>query len=281
MIKRILVAVDGSPASLAAVQQAVHWAVLLQAQLQALFVADEQRFVYYPTAASFEGGVVMPVPLPEGRLQAEQAKVQAEEKDIRSALDKATQGKKLDVQYKHERGDVNAILVREARTADMVVIGKRGRFDAPGSKQAGPTTEALIHDAMRPVLVVPEGSRTQGPLLVAYDNSKGVQRILPSAVVLAEKSGQEVFILTVDDKPARAKELQEALIPFFQSHGLAVKLLVEKGKPAAAVVKAAEAQGAGMIVMGAFNRNPVYELFFGSTTLSVLERATCPILLTA
>ncbi len=281
MIKRILVAVDGSPASLAAAQQAVHWASLLQAQLLAVFVADEQRFVYYPTAASFEGGVVMSVPLPEDRMKVEVAKVQAEEKEIRAAFDKAVQGKKLDAQFKHERGDVNGILVREARTADMVVIGKRGRFDPPGSKQAGPTTEALIHDALRPVLVVPEGSRTQGPLLVAYDNSKGVQRILPSAVQLAEKSGQGVVVLTIEDKADRAKALQEPLVPYFKAHDISVKLLVERGKPAAALVKAAETQGAGMIVMGAFNRNPVYELFFGSTTLSVLERAPCPILLTA
>jgi nucleotide-binding universal stress UspA family protein len=33
--------------------------------------------------------------------------------------------------------------------------------------------------------------------------------------------------------------------------------------------------------MGAFGRNPIFELFFGSTTLSVLERSPCPVLLMA
>lgn len=281
MIKRIMVAVDGSPASLAALDQAVNWAGLLQAELVAAFVADEQRFVYYPTAASFEGGVVIPVPLPEDRMKAEERKVAEEEKEIRAAFDKALRGKKISARFLHERGDVNKILLREARTADLVVIGKRGRFDPPGSRQAGPTTESLIHDALRPVLVVPAKARTQGPFLVAYDDSKGVQRILPAAVDLAATSGQGVVMLTVDDKAERAAMLQESVKPYFQAHGIAVKLVVERGKPAGAIVKAAESHGVGMIVMGAFNRNPVYELFFGSTTLAVLERAPCPVLLSS
>jgi nucleotide-binding universal stress UspA family protein len=88
-------------------------------------------------------------------------------------------------------------------------------------------------------------------------------------------------VLTVDDKADRAGALQGSLKPYLETHGIGAKLTVERGKPAAAIVKAAETHGAGMIVMGAFNRNPVYELFFGSTTLAVLERSPCPILLTA
>jgi nucleotide-binding universal stress UspA family protein len=281
MINRILVAVDGSPAALAAMEQAVNWAVLLKAELVAAFVADEQRFVYYPTAASFEGGVVIPVPLPEDRMKAEVGKVAAEEKEIRAAHQKATQGKKIATRFLTERGDVNAILLREARTADLVVIGKRGRFDPPGSRQAGPTTETLIHDALRPVLVVPANSRTQGPFLIAYDDSKGVQRILPAAMDLTAGAGQSAIVLTVDDKADRAAALQAALKPYLASHNVSVKLIVERGKAASTIVKVAESQGAGLIVMGAFNRNPVYELFFGSTTLGVLERSPCPVLLTA
>ena len=51
-----------------------------------------------------------------------------------------------------------------------------------------------------------------------------------------------------------------------------------KGKAAEVIVNSAKKTGAGLIVMGAFNRNPVYELFFGSTTLNVLDHAPCPVL---
>jgi len=38
---------------------------------------------------------------------------------------------------------------------------------------------------------------------------------------------------------------------------------------------------AGLIVMGAFGTNRLKELIFGSTTMNVLEKAECPILLVA
>lgn len=279
MIKRILAAVDGSPASLAALGLAAQWAESLKAELVAAFIADEQRFVYYPVMASYEAGVVIPVPLPDDRMQAELAKVKSEETAIRAEFSKIAQGKSFASKFLMERGDVNAILLREARIADLVVIGKRGRFDPPGSRQAGPTTETLIHDALRPVLVVPERSRTEGPFLFAYDDSKGVQRILPEAVDLVVHAKRTAVVLTVDDKVERGNVTQAPLKSYLELHGVRCKYVVERGKPTPAIIKTAEAEQAGMIVMGAFNRNPVYELFFGSTTLGVLERSPCPILL--
>ena len=223
MIKRILAAVDGSPASQAALRQASIWAGLLDARLTALFVIDEQRFVFYPAASSFEGGVVLPVPLPDDKRAEVEAKVKEEEREIRAEFAAATSARKAQSEFRAERGDVNAILVREARASDLVVMGKRGRFDAPGSRQAGPTTETLIHEALRPVLVVPEGARTEGGLLIAFDNSKGVQRILPAALALAAKVRSGAMVLTVDDKAERGKALQDSLRPYLQAHGIEAK----------------------------------------------------------
>jgi nucleotide-binding universal stress UspA family protein len=252
-----------------------------KAHLVGVFAKDELRFVYYPAAASMEGGVPIAIPLPEDKMKAEQAKVAQEEKEVRAAFDKATRGNGIQTSFVSEQGDVNAILLREARAADLVVIGKRGRIQPDASRRAGPTTESLIHDALRPVLVVPAQARTEGPLLLAYDDSKGVQRVLPAVVDATPVLGGEITVVTVDDKPQRAAALQAAVLPYFQAHGMKVKFTVEHGKPAEAILRAAEGNRAGTIAMGAFNRNPVYELFFGSNTLAVLERAPCPVLLTS
>ena len=68
MIKSVMVAVDGSPSSLAALSEAVSWAERLQAELRGVFVEDEQRFSYYPVGASVEEEVPVPVPLPDEEL---------------------------------------------------------------------------------------------------------------------------------------------------------------------------------------------------------------------
>jgi nucleotide-binding universal stress UspA family protein len=279
MIHTLLVALDGSKAAEAGLRVAADWAGRIKAQLVGCYIEDEQRFVYYPPTATFEGGIAMPVPLPEPEMARQEAAVAAEGAAIRAEFDRAAKG--VPGRFVQVRGDVNTLLVQQARSADLVVVGKRGHFDPPASRKAGPTTEALIHDALRPVLVVPEAARTAGPLLVAFDDSKGVQRVLPTALDLSRLLKLEMAVLTVDDKPDRGRRLQEPLLAFASAHGITPRQLVEPGKPAEVIVRQAEKERAGLIVMGAFNRNPVYEWFFGSTTLNVLERAACPVLLMA
>ncbi len=55
----------------------------------------------------------------------------------------------------------------------------------------------------------------------------------------------------------------------------------EKGKIVDTIASYATNNKAGLLVMGAFGHNPIRELLFGSTTLDVLAKVTCPVLLMA
>ncbi len=280
MIRSMLVAVDGSASSLAALRLAADWAARLEARLEALFVEEEQRFLTYEVAASVGGSVVYPLPLPPDKLAAEKKKVAEERGAVERAFNEATR-KVAGAGFRSVEGQTNAVLIQAARAADLVVMGKRGQFDPPTARQAGPTTETLIHDALRPVLVVPDEPRMQGPMLIAFDDSKGVHRVLPFAMELAERLGRDTVVLTVDDKEQRARKLQEALKPYLSAHRTSTRFTIERGSAAQAIARTGETEQAGIVAMGAFGRNPIYELFFGSTTLAVLERAKCPVLLMA
>ena len=50
------------------------------------------------------------------------------------------------------------------------------------------------------------------------------------------------------------------------------------GKPYQEILKAADARGATLIVMGIHGSNPIERLFVGSTALQVLRGARCPVL---
>jgi nucleotide-binding universal stress UspA family protein len=280
MIRSIFSAVDGSVSSLAGLRIAADWAARLDARLLAGFVEEQQRFVTYTVSPMMDGGVY-PIPLSPDKLAAEQQKVADERQAIQEAFDQITKGKVKDARFTSIPGDTNEVLIREARQADLVVIGKRGRFDPPMSRQAGPTTESIIQNAMRPVLVMPDRARTTGPAVIAYDDSRGVQRVLPFAVELAERLGWETIVVTVDDKAENALSRQALVKPYLLAHRPNAKFVAEKGRHAEGILRIANRERAGLIAMGAFGGNPIYELFFGSTTLSVLERAECPILLMA
>jgi nucleotide-binding universal stress UspA family protein len=281
MIRSILAAVDGSPAADQGLRLAAQWAAQLPASLEAIFVENEERYVTYQFAPTVEAGVVFPVPLAPGKLAEEKRKVAEERAGVQRTFDQVTRGMGPGARFTAATGAVNAILARAARAVDLVVIGNRGRFEPPTDRRAGPTTETLIHDASRPVLVVPENARSTGPLLLAFDDSKGVHRVLPTAVELAERLKRETVVLTLDDNPDLGQRTQETVKPYLSAHGIAARFSVERGRAAQAILKRAEQEGAGLIVMGAFGRNPIFELFFGSTTLSVLERSPCPVLLMA
>jgi nucleotide-binding universal stress UspA family protein len=277
-MRSILVALDGSAPSLAALQQAVNWALALGAELRGIFVEDEWRFVYYPSAA-FEGGMSSPIPLPEKKLAQEIEAVNLDGEAIRQAFDAAVAGKLDNAHLTIVRGNVNDILTAEARAVDLVVMGKRGRNDPPDSNKPGPTTEALIHDALRPVLVVPVSSNPEGGVLLAYDGSISANRVLVPGTQLAKVAGLAVNVLCVNEDQAACEALHETVKKYFQPHGVESVFQSVKGKPAKEIIRAARGFRCGLIVMGAFGHGPIRQLVFGSSTLDVLENTPCPVLL--
>ncbi len=283
MMKSILVALDGSAAAYAALTEAVAWAGLLQAELRGYFVEDEQRFVTYPAGISAEGGVPIAVPLPEDEMEAEAEKARREGDEIQSAFETAVKGLNVRCTFERERGGVNDVLTREGRAADLIVVGRRGRHEPSESRRPGPTTETLIHNALRPVLVVPDEPRSQGGVLFAYDGSRGVQRVLVPGTELARTKSAAVHVIAIGDDPEHGEALRRTLERYWRPYDIApaFNYVQRKGRFSAMIVAEAAQTDCGMIVMGAFGHNPIRELFFGSTTLEVLEHATCPVLLMA
>lgn len=282
MIKSIIVDLDGSASSLAALREAVKWAALLNAELRAIFVEDEQRFMYYPVGTAVEDEVPVPVLLPDEEAAEVEEKVGAEGAAIRKEFEAQTAGKPFPSSYGQPRGNVNEILTDEARAADLVVIGRRGRETSEGS-EPGPTTETLIHDALRPVLVVPDDPHTEGPVVFAYDGSKGVQRVMVPGTELAHAQNGEVVAITIGDDAPYAAKLDRVLTQYWKPYNVKgrCEFIEEKGKLVDIIVDYVENHKAGLLVMGAFGHNPIRELLFGSTTLEVLSRVSCPVLLMA
>jgi len=282
MIKSIVVDLDGSTASLAALTEAVKWAELLNAELRAVFVEDEQRFMYYPVGTAVEDEVPVPVLLPDDEAAGIKATVDQEADSIRAEFDRLTAGKTFPSSYSQIRGSVNEILTEEARAADLTVIGRRGRDSGAGT-EPGPTTETLIHDALRPVLVVPEAPHTEGETVFAYDGSKGVQRVMVPGTELAHARGGDVVAITIGDDAAYAAQLDRVLTRYWQPYDVngRCEFVEEKGKIVDIIATYTSDNKAGLLVMGAFGHNPIRELLFGSTTLDVLAKVSCPVLLMA
>ncbi|MEE8433948.1 MAG: universal stress protein [bacterium] len=281
MIKSIVAALDGSAESLLGLKLGASWAGQLDAELRAVFVERESRFVEFPSYSDSEGTVPRPVELPEERLREVEAAFKAEEAELMEKFNSITERIKSRSSLKIIRGNVRSTLVREARSADLAIIGKKGVEDLPHLKRVGPFAEAVIREALRPVLLVPEKNSGKGPLLIAFDGGNGVHRVLPVTMELALALKLPLTVLTVSKDPETARSIQEPLRAFLDPYGIEYEFRVKASPDGAAreILATAREIDASMIAMGAFSHTPFAELFFGSTTRDVLEDVECPVLM--
>jgi nucleotide-binding universal stress UspA family protein len=251
--------------------------------VRGVFVEDEMRLMSFPSITYIEGGLAVPTPLPEAEYRRVEAEMKKEADTIRAHFEKALSAKPaLKGEFAAVRGDVNSVLADEARAVDLVAIGRRGRrIKGDRSHKPGPTTEAMVHDSLRPVLVVPAEGHFGSFTLFAYDGSRAAQRVSVMGAYLASLAGGPSAVLTVGDDAEEQRRTQAPLLRYLTGYGLAPKPMIERGDAKKALLEKALTTGAGLIVMGAFGHSPLRELLFGSKTLGVLEDTPCAVLMMA
>jgi nucleotide-binding universal stress UspA family protein len=136
-------------------------------------------------------------------------------------------------------------------------------------------------------------------LLVTTDFSPRARAGVRQAADLARRLGSELVLLYVveDDLPPiligvsedRRREILEehreraaaALADYAAEElaGLTVRRVTRVGTPSREIVRAAEEEGAGLLVMASRGYGPLGQVFLGSTAERVLHRAPCPVLI--
>jgi nucleotide-binding universal stress UspA family protein len=149
-IERILVGLDGSAGSAAALE----WAIGLAQALGAEVVAVHAFEMPYPVLAPAAGGASLGVG----------AEVESAERSLRDAVRETFRtewcGPLVRSGVKHQalfsEGRAGPVLVEAAqsRDVDLVVTGRRG-IGAIAELFAGSVSQYLVHRAARPVLVIP------------------------------------------------------------------------------------------------------------------------------
>jgi len=180
-VHRILVAIDASPDSLAALEAAARLASEVGAELLGLFVEDESllRGADLPltrVVGSFTG-VVRPL----YRRDVEQ-QLRAQATKARQALETVAVRGRLRWSFRVLRGAVPSLLTLAASEADIMTLG-RGRA-GPGHRM-GRTTSTILGSEGVPVLLLERGLRSGQAVVVVYDGQPGSFEALGFARLLA------------------------------------------------------------------------------------------------
>jgi len=189
VIRRILVALDASADSLAALEAAAEIASALDAELAGLFVEDV-RFVQ--AAALTMARAVQVTSGTERALELEDLeralRVQAQR--IRDSIEETAGRRRVRWSLQVTRGEVAAEVLHAARDADLLLLGRSGR-----ARRLGSVARAAAAGSPGPVLLLRAGTRIAPRILVPWDGSEIAVRALDLAASLARAGGGEITVL--------------------------------------------------------------------------------------
>lgn len=203
VVRRVLVALDASEPSRAALEAAAVLADRAGAEIAALFVEDENllRLSGLPRATAFSRGGAPPCALDpvsmgrELRVVGEQMRRWVE--DVASRL-------RVRATFRSTRGHVGAEILAAARGADLVVLGRRGQNAGRGSLGSTARAVALAGGA---VLLIAADERIESPVVVAVDGTAEGDAALDLAAAIARAARGPLVVLAVPGGGAPRQEV--------------------------------------------------------------------------
>ncbi|WP_336489553.1 universal stress protein [Methylobacterium nigriterrae] len=168
--------------------------------------------------------------------------------------------------------DPLAHLVEQARTADIVVVGRQGPADGDPGLMVVPTG-ALLMEVGRPVLIAPPGIEHLAAkrVVVAWKDTREARRALHDALPFMSQP-ERTCVVAVG--PDAHHEGAEGAAEYLSGHGIkaTTHLLPSPAiGPADELLRFAQREDADLIVMGAYGHSRLREWIFGGATRDILQ----------
>lgn len=242
---RVLVALDASPHSLTALDAAVEFAALFDAELLGIFVEDAEllRLADLPFAsevASFSASI-QPLDAERMRLQ-----LRAVAERSRRALAVSAERARVRWSFRVARGSVAAAVMEGAGGRDLISFGRRG-WSRPSEPRLGRTARAILSEARASTLVLQRGRPIGAPLCALYDGSRAARRGLDAIACLARGGAPTVVIVASDESVAERLEREAEEI--LQAQGITAEVRRVSGSNRETIRAAIRAVGAGLVVL--------------------------------
>jgi nucleotide-binding universal stress UspA family protein len=272
MLRSILVGLDGSDFSEAAVELGIEWVRRHNALLVGIGVSGAEM----PNVTGVPVGAVGSPAIQAAPSNDQDSSAVAELLE-RFTCRCSNAGVKSETIA--ATGNPAEAIMLEAQRFDLILMGQRTNF-LRGPAGFDDTLREIVRHSPRPVVSVPEKVPRSTHVLIAYDGSVQAARTVQAYQALDLHHGGELTVISVELDEAEAARRAERAIQFLRSHDIpaAPLALASQFAPAREILDHIEKLDAGLLVMGAYGKQTWREFFLGSTTQTVLRESTTPVL---
>lgn len=195
--------------------------------------------------------------------------------DATSLLDEA--GVASRAQLRH--GDLIEAVAEAEKTADMILVGKRGEAADFAKEHLGSNLERVVRAATRPLFVASRAFRPIERVLLAYDGSASAIRAVEYVSRSPLYAGLGVRVVTAGAGTDAVRRGLADAAARLSAAGLDPETEILDGEPEEALGKLVEEAPFDHLVMGRSGHSRLRALFVGSTSLEMMRACKVPILL--
>lgn len=193
----ILVALDHSSHSRAALESAAFIAQLMEARIHGLFVHDNQWLRISKLSSLSEIDELTGRISPIGR-EAVEKEIQKLERSIRKHFEIISRQHQLTHQWSTEKGEVAEKVLEAAENCDIITIGSKGRSYSK-TKKLGSTAATIIRSANKPILILQQRHNLNYPPIVIFDGSKKSVSALKIAEQIARRNATHLTVIDLSE----------------------------------------------------------------------------------
>lgn len=166
-----------------------------------------------------------------------------------------------------------------AKVSDLVVIGHRGVNEEFSTGLLGTTAETITRKCPRPVFVSTKQFKAIDRPLLAYDGSQRASSAMESAAEFCTVLHLPLTVLAIAKEESLAQTNLQQARSYLSSYAIEVKYESARGYPEQKIVEYLVSLNHDLLFIGAYGHRRIIKMVLGSTTEYVLRNSPCPVFL--